>query len=123
MEHREQDWLSWDTVKCQVLISLKNFAPEVNDVTVRIALIRMMVKNLDSMLMDVETVLLYGELDEEIYVEVPVGLNEVYPNSINEEKTCFLLNNGNYQLCQAARQFWKKFVQEMSKLDFEIESS
>ena len=80
----------------------------------------MMVDNLDSMLMDVETAFLYGELDEEIYMEVPVGLNEVYQNSINEENTCFLLIKGKYGLCQAARQFWLKFVQEMRKLDFKI---
>ena len=73
----------------------KTFAPLVNDVTFRIALTRMMVENLDSMLMDVETSFLYGELDEEIYMEIPVGLNEVYPYSINEENTCFLLKKGN----------------------------
>ena len=42
----------------------ENFAPVVNDVTCRIALTRMMVENLDSMLMDVETSFLYGDLDE-----------------------------------------------------------
>ena len=41
------------------------------------------------MVMDVETAFLYGDLDEEIYLEVPVRLNEVYPNSINENETCF----------------------------------
>ena len=39
---------------------------------------------------------LCGELDEEIYMEVPVGLNEVYPNSIDEEDTCFILDKGIY---------------------------
>ena len=53
-------------------------------------------------------------------MEVPARLNEVYPNSMNEENSCFLLKKGIHGLCQAARQFWKKFVQEMSKLDFEI---
>ena len=38
-------------------------------------------------------------------MEILVGLNEVLPNSINEENTCFLLKNGVYGLCQAARQF------------------
>ena len=56
---------------------------------------------------------------EEIYIEVPVGLNEVYVNANNEENTSFLLKKGKYGLCQAARQLWKKFVEEMSKLDFE----
>ena len=83
----------------------ETFAPMVNDVTFRIVQARMMVENLDSMLMDVEAGFLYGELDEEIYLEVPLGLNEVYPNSINEENTCFLLSKGIYGLCQATRQF------------------
>ena len=72
-------------------------APVVNDVTFRIDLARMMVENLDSILMRVETALLYGDLDEEIYVEVPVGINEVYPNSINENDKCFLLKKGIYR--------------------------
>ena len=40
--------------------------------------------------MDVETAFLYGDLDETIYMDLPVGLNEVYPNSIKENETCFL---------------------------------
>ena len=50
----------------------ENLAPVVNDVVFRIALMRMRMVNLDSMLMDVETAFLYGDLDEEIYMEVPV---------------------------------------------------
>ena len=46
-----------------------NFAPVAHDVTFRIALARMMVEKLDSLVMDVETAFLYGEIDEEIFVE------------------------------------------------------
>ena len=46
--------------------------------------------------MDVETAFLYGDLEEEIYMEVPVGVNEVNPNSINENDTCFLLEEEIY---------------------------
>ena len=53
-----------------------------------------MVENLDSMLMNVETAFPYMKLVEEIYMEGPVRLNEVYPYSINEENTCFLLKKG-----------------------------
>ena len=49
-----------------------NFAPVVNDVTFRVALTRMMMEDLNCMLMDVETAILYGENEEEIYMEVPV---------------------------------------------------
>ena len=43
-----------------------NFAPVAHDVSFRIALARMMVEKLDSLVMDVETAFLYGEIDEEI---------------------------------------------------------
>ena len=55
-----------------------NFAPVVNDVTFRDALTRMMMEELDCMFMDVETAFLYGEIEEEIYMEVPVGMKEVF---------------------------------------------
>ena len=54
----------------------ENFAPIVIDVTFRIALTRMIVKNLDSMLMHMESAFLCGELGEKIYMEVPVGLKK-----------------------------------------------
>ena len=49
-----------------------NFAPVVDDVTFRIVLARMRMEDLKCMLMDVETAVLYGEIKEEIYMEVPV---------------------------------------------------
>ena len=46
-----------------------NFAPVAHDVTIRVALAKMMVEKLDSLVMDVETVFLYGEIDEEIFMK------------------------------------------------------
>ena len=43
-----------------------NFAPVVNDVTFRVTLTRMMIEDMDCMLMDVETAFLYGEIEEKI---------------------------------------------------------
>ena len=54
-----------------------NFAQVVNNVTFRAALARMMMENLDCMFMDVGTAFLYGEIEEEIFMEVPVGMKEV----------------------------------------------
>ena len=64
-----------------------NFAPVVNDVTFRIALARMMMEDLKCMLMDVETAFLYGEIEEEMYMEVPVGMKEVFssPDEVDEK--------------------------------------
>ena len=68
-----------------------NFAPAVNDVTFRVALPRKMMENLNCMLMDVETAFMYGEIEEEIHMEVPVGMKEFFfsPDEIDEENTCY----------------------------------
>ena len=58
-----------------------NFAPVAHDVTFRIALARMMVEKLDSLVMDVETPFLYGEIDEEIFMKSLVGMEEIDPGS------------------------------------------
>ena len=96
----------------------RQFAPVVNDVTFRIALTRMMMEDLNCMLMDVETAFSYEEIKEEIYMEIPVGMKEVFssPDETDEETTCYQLI-GIYGLCYSARQFSKTFVNEMTKID------
>ena len=73
------------------------FAPVVNDVTFRVALTRMMMEDLNCMLMDVETAFLYGEIEEEIFLEVPVGMKEDYFDSdeTEEENTCYQVLKGS----------------------------
>ena len=63
--------------------------------------------------MDIETAFLYGESEEEIYMEVSVGMKEVFSSSdeADEENTCYQLLKGIYVLCQSVRQFWKKSCQ------------
>ena len=68
----------------------------------------MMVEKLDSLVMDVEMAFLYGEIDEEIFMKSPVGMEENDPGSSSED--CYQLLKGIYGLCQAPRQFWEKFV-------------
>ena len=72
----------------------------------------MMVEKLDSLVMDVETAFLYGAIDEEIFMKSPVGMEDIEPGSSSED--CYQLLKGIHGLCQAARQFWKKFV-DMTK--------
>ena len=85
-----------------------NLAPVAHNVSFRIALARMMVEKLDSLVMDVETAFLYGDIEEEIFMKSPVGMEEIDPGSSPED--CYQLKKGIYGLCQAARQFWRKFV-------------
>ena len=84
-----------------------NFAPVAHDVSFRIALARMMVENLDSLVMDVETAFIYGDIEEEIFMKSPLGMEEIDPGP--SPKYCYQLKKGIDELFQAARQFWKKF--------------
>ena len=93
-----------------------NFAPVAHDVSFRIALARMMVEKLDSLVMDVETAFLYGDIEEEIFMKSPVGMEEIDPGSLPED--CYQLKKGIYGLCQAVRQFWRKFVDTIKKEPF-----
>ena len=93
-----------------------NFAPVAHDVSFRIALARMMVEKLDSLVMDVETAFLYGDLEEEIFMKSPVGMEEIDPGSSPED--CYQLKKGIYGLYQAARQFWRKFVDAIKEEPF-----
>ena len=98
-----------------------NFAPVAHDVSFRIALARMMVEKLDSLVMDVETSFLYGKIDEEIFMKSPVGMEEIDPRSTPED--CYQLLKGIYGLCQAARQFWKMFVSTTKQEPFGFQVS
>ena len=64
----------------------------------------MMVEKLDSPVMDVKTAFLYGDIDEEIFMELPIRMEEIDPGSSLED--CYQLLKQIYDLCQAARQFW-----------------
>ena len=50
-----------------------------HDVSFRIALARMMVEKMDCLVMDVETAFLYGDIEEEISMKSPVGMEEIDP--------------------------------------------
>ena len=98
-----------------------NFAPVAHDVSFRIALARMMVEKLDSLVMDVEAAFLYGDIEEEIFVKSPIGMEEIDPGSSPED--CYQLKKGIYGLCQPARQFWRKFVDTLKKEPFGFTAS
>ena len=98
-----------------------NFAPVAHDVPFRIALARMMVEKLDSLVMDVDTAFLYGDIDEEIFMKSPVGMEEIDPGSSTED--CYQLVKRIYGLCQAARQFWKKFEDKAKREPFGFQVS
>ena len=89
----------------------ENFAPVMNDETLCILLIYMLLTNSDSEQIDVETAFLYGELMELIYMKCPDGLE------IGDDE-CVLLTKSIYGLVQAARQWYKKFIQALKTIGF-----
>jgi hypothetical protein len=87
------------------------YSPVVNDVSFRILIVVEILLKLDSQIMDVEVAFLNGDLEEEIYMDCPKGM-------VHFKSECLLLEKALYGLVQAARQFFKKFVQIMKKIGF-----
>ena len=100
----------------------ENFAPVVNDVTFRIALVLKLLFDLEDEQFDVETAFLYGDLDEEIYMTFPELYNDYLKETGREtydpDKYCLRLKKACYGLVQAARQWWIKFKQELKTLGY-----
>ena len=86
----------------------ENFAPVMQDATLRVMLMMWATQGYDSAVFDVETAFLYGKLDEEIYMKVPEGYKES-GFEIGEDEVLELLQ-AIYGLVQAARQWWKRFM-------------
>jgi hypothetical protein len=84
------------------------FSPVVNDVFFRIMLVAKMIWALDSMMFDVETGFLLGDLEEEIYMQCPPGMDAA-------DDECLQLMRSMYGLVQAARQFWQLWAHIMEK--------
>jgi hypothetical protein len=62
----------------------ESFAPVVNNVSFRIMLIANLIWDLQARVVDVETAFLHGDLQEEIYMSIPEGMNQ-------DTNTCLLL--------------------------------
>lgn len=87
------------------------FSPVCNDVTFRIVLICMIVWQLDALIFDVVTAFLTGDLEEEIYMECPEGLD-------HEDDEILQLLKAIYGLVQASRQYNKRFTGILKAIGF-----
>ena len=56
----------------------ENYAPVINDITMRVIMVLMLSNNWYGEIIDVETAFLYGELQEEIYMMIPSGFNKSF---------------------------------------------
>ena len=93
----------------------ESFAPVVNEISFRVVLLLMLINDWDSEMIDVETAYLHGDLDEEIYMRIPIGLENVL--DVSEDDALMLLHN-LYGLVQGGRSFWKKFRARMRMMKF-----
>ena len=90
----------------------ESFAPVVNDASMHIVLILMLAFGWDARVLDVETAFLEGKLDEDIYIEIPEGMAELFglPDGVGVETHVLKLNSSMYGLIQAACQFYKELA-------------
>ena len=100
----------------------ENFAPVVNDATFHLILVLKALMNLEAGQFDIETAFLYGDLDEEIWMQLPDGysdyVKEVANKTISSTTHCVKLKKALYDLVQAARQWWKKFKDVMKSINY-----
>jgi hypothetical protein len=89
----------------------ESFAPVLNDVSFRIMLIAKLVWNMTCTVIDIETAFLHGDLDEEIYMEVPKGLEIKHNKKL-------MLKNTIYGLVQSARKFYEKLINVLKVIGF-----
>jgi hypothetical protein len=89
----------------------ESFAPVINDVSFRIMLIAKLFWNLEASIVDVKTAFLHGELQEEIYMNIPEGMSY-------DSKDCLLLTKTIYGLVQSAREFYKKLMATLKLIGF-----
>jgi hypothetical protein len=90
----------------------ESFAPVLNDVSFRLMLIAKLVWDMTSTVVDIETPFLHGNLDEEIYMDVPMGLS-------TEPNKKLLLRKTIYGLVQSARKFYEKLIEVLKVIGFE----
>jgi hypothetical protein len=88
-----------------------SFSPIVNDVTFRILLVAMLMWNIKVEIVDVETAFLYGDLKEEILMDIPEGMDVAKEDFLS-------LNKIIYGLFQSSRQFYIKLLEALKSCGF-----
>jgi Reverse transcriptase (RNA-dependent DNA polymerase) len=73
----------------------------VNDVTIRIVITEMIANSWESEVLDVTTAFLYGDMEEEVYMRVPEGL-DIFETGWDTAEDCVELLQTMYETKQAA---------------------
>jgi Reverse transcriptase (RNA-dependent DNA polymerase) len=89
----------------------ESFAPVVNNVSFQIMLIAKLIWDIQASIVDVETAFLHGDLQAEIYMNVPEGLQQ-------DSNSCLPLKNTIYGLVQSAKEFYNKLLSTPKSMGF-----
>ena len=92
-----------------------NYAPVINDVTWCVLLILMLLNKCDEIIIGIEVAFLHGNLEEEIYMDCPWGLE------YEKEDGCVKLLHTIYGLVQSARQLWTKIFNGLNNMGFKVD--
>jgi hypothetical protein len=87
------------------------FSPVVNDVSFRIWLILTMIWKLHSIVFDIEVAFLNGDLEHEMFMDCPAGMDHA-------DNECLLLQKTIYGLTQSARMFFMKLSKILKDIGF-----
>jgi hypothetical protein len=115
----------------------ENHSPVVNDTTFHSILVLKILLKLEAGQFDIETAFLYGDLEEQLWMELPDGyidyVRELDANGkqsevpihsnqkvtdITPQTHCCELKKAIYGLVQAARQWWKKFKEVLLQIGY-----
>jgi Reverse transcriptase (RNA-dependent DNA polymerase) len=94
----------------------ESFDPVINDVSLRIMLVSKLIWDLQVSIIDVKTAFLNGELQEEIYINVPEA-SRIDPDY------CLKLKRAIYGLVPSAREFYKKLTLVLKSMGFKENKS
>jgi len=86
----------------------------VNDITFRIVIALKLRNGWDSEVLDVTTAFLHGDMDEQVFMTMPEGL-DLIEDGWDPKEDCAELLQTIYGTKQAGRQYWKKFIAWMKK--------
>ena len=118
MDDIEHGWLSRVTIKKIPGVDYtESHSPVVNDVTIRIILVLVLMYDWVCESIDVETAFLYGVLKELVYLKIPEGFNEFCDMTATDDDVV-VLDKALYGLVQACRVWVNTLINYLLEIGF-----